>query len=75
MCTKCFKSTKNKEQFILTGRHKEGAKDVHIRGDMQRQRRKGKRDLGRRKEHQARQAGPTGMSCLKKGELLHVTGA
>lgn len=30
VCTKCFKSTKKREQFILTAKHKEGANDVHI---------------------------------------------
>ena len=30
VCTKCFKSTKKREQFILTAKHKEGATDVCI---------------------------------------------
>lgn len=30
VCTKCFKNTKKREQFILKGKAKEGATDVHM---------------------------------------------
>ena len=35
----CSKSTKKREQFVLTGKHKEGAMDIHIRAYVQAEKR------------------------------------